>query len=185
LDQGLHFRPTQGEDLRLDCYVDADFCGLFGTEDAKDPISSKSRTGYVLILGNCLVSWSSKLQQETCLSTTEAEYVAMSQAMRELLPLRTLVNLIAECLQVNTKESTVYSKRFEDNKSCITVSRAPSMTSRTRHINVKYQIFRSYIGKDKGIEIEHVDTTEQTADMFTKGLCSKLFTKLREKLMGR
>ena len=105
--------------------------------------------------------------------------------MRELLPLRTLVNLIAECLQVNTKESTVYSKRFEDNKSCITVSRAPSMTSRTRHINVKYQTFRSYIDKDKGIEIEHVDTTEQTADMFTKGLCSKLFTKLREKLMGR
>ena len=98
-NQGLQFAPKNNGVLQLDCYVDADFSGLYGVEDSLDPVSSKSRTGYVFTLGNCPVLWVSRLQQETTLSTTEAEYVAMSQAMRDLLPMRQLVLEIAQRLR--------------------------------------------------------------------------------------
>ena len=66
-DKGLRFKPDDA--MRLDCYVDADFAGLYGVEDAQDPISVKSRTGYCLTLGNCPLIWVSKLQTEVALST--------------------------------------------------------------------------------------------------------------------
>ena len=58
--KGLIMKPTKI--LTLDCYVDADFTGLYGQEDNQDPICVKSRTGYVLTLGNCPLMWVSKLQ---------------------------------------------------------------------------------------------------------------------------
>ena len=85
-NQGLIMRPTST--LSLDCYVDADFAGLWGYEDDQDPICVRSRTGYVMTMGTCPVHWTSKLQTETALSTTEAEYIAMCQAFRELIPMR-------------------------------------------------------------------------------------------------
>jgi hypothetical protein len=48
-EQGLQFKPA--ETLSLDCYVDADFAGLWGYKDDQDPICVKSRTGYVMCLG--------------------------------------------------------------------------------------------------------------------------------------
>jgi len=75
---------------------------------------------------------------------------------------------IALGLKVKTTKSTVFSKIFEDNKGEIAVARAPNMTSRTRHINCKYHYFRSHIGEEKGIVMQHIDTEEQIADAFTK-----------------
>ena len=85
-DRGLIFRPSV--DWKVDCYVDANFCGLWGSEDPDDPIVSKSRTGYVITLAGCPLTWRSTLQQETSLSTMMAEYVALSSAMQEMLPLK-------------------------------------------------------------------------------------------------
>ena len=79
-DKGLCFKPSP--DMRLDCYVDTDFAGLWSYEDDQDPVCVKSRTGYVITLGNCPLMWTSKLQTEIALSTLEAEYIALSQAMR-------------------------------------------------------------------------------------------------------
>jgi hypothetical protein len=184
-DRGLELKPLKpGGLLQLDCYVDADFSGLYDVEDPLDPVSSKSRTGFVFYLGNCPVVWSSKLQQETSLSTVEAEYCGLSEAMRSLIPMRRLVLEIAQGLKLETTKSRVFSKVFEDNKGAIAVATAPAMTSRTKHINVKYHFFKSHIGEDKGIVIEHIGTEEQIADIFTKGLCARLFVKLRDKLMG-
>ena len=75
------------KNLQLNCYVDADFAGLYNVEDQQDPVCVKSRTGYVLTLGKTPLLWVSKLQTEVALSTTEAEYIALSQAMRELIPM--------------------------------------------------------------------------------------------------
>mgnify|MGYP000358533193 CR=1 FL=1 len=58
------------------------------------------------------------------------------------------------------------------------------MTARTKHINLKHHFFCSHIGKDKGIEIKHVASTHQMADIFTKGLAKELFTHLCDLLMG-
>ena len=72
-NNGLRFKPD--EQLKLDCYVDADFAGLYNVEDVQDPVCVKSRTGYCLTLGSCPLIWVSKLQTEVALSTTEAEYM--------------------------------------------------------------------------------------------------------------
>ena len=69
----------------LDCYVDADFAGNWTHFTSSDPSSVKSRTGYVILFANCPLLWASKLQTEVALSTTEAEYIALSQAMRDLI----------------------------------------------------------------------------------------------------
>ena len=71
--------------------MDADFDGLWRHEDDQDPVCVKSRTGYVITLGGCPVVWTSKLQELIALSTLEAEYIALSTSMRELIPLHRLV----------------------------------------------------------------------------------------------
>ncbi len=88
-DKGLSFQPMA--DLTLDCYIDADFAGLYNVEHQMDPVCVKSCTGYVLLLGGCPLYWSSKLQTKIALLTKEAEYIALSQAMRALLPMRSLL----------------------------------------------------------------------------------------------
>ena len=75
-------------DITLDCFWDADFAGHWGYEDDQDPIWVRSRAGYVITMGGCSVHWTSKLQTKIALSTTEAEYIALAQSFRELLPIR-------------------------------------------------------------------------------------------------
>ena len=65
-----------------------------------DPTSVKSRTGFVLTLCGCPILWSSKLEDQICLSSTAAEYVAFSMAMRELLPMRALLQEIGTKLDL-------------------------------------------------------------------------------------
>ena len=81
----------KNNDFSLDCYVDANFAGLWNHENDQDPVCVKSRSGYVMMLNGCPVHWVSKLQTEIALSTLESEYIALSTAMRELLPMRNFV----------------------------------------------------------------------------------------------
>ena len=76
INQGMIIRPNGS--LELDLFVDADFCGLFGSEPAVSSDSARSRTGYVIMLSNCPLTWKSQLQTTIALSTLEAEYVALS-----------------------------------------------------------------------------------------------------------
>ena len=84
-DQGIIMTPTNES---FECYVDADFAGLWDAETAEhDRTTARSRSGFIVKFAGCPVIWSSKLQTEIALSTTAAEYVALSMAMREVLPL--------------------------------------------------------------------------------------------------
>jgi hypothetical protein len=171
--------------MRLDCYVDADFAGLWSVENDQDPVCVKSRTGFCLTLGNCPLLWVSKLQTEVSLSTTEAEYIALSQAMRELIPMQSFLQEIGQRLNLKfTKNTMLHSTVFEDNNGALSLATAPKITPRTKHIAVKYHHFREHIGDDKGIQIVKVDTTEQKADIFTKGLTADIYKKIRKLLMG-
>jgi hypothetical protein len=69
--------------------------GLWGSEDPDDPIVTKSRTGFIITLAGCPLLWVSKLQTETSVRTMMAEYVALSTAMIDLLPLKRLVKVVA------------------------------------------------------------------------------------------
>ncbi len=182
-DKGLEFVPTK--EMELDCYVDADFAGLWNYESDQDPVCVKSRTGYVITLGGCPVTWVSKLQTEIALSTLEAEYIALSTAMRDLLPMRRVLREVGEKLKLDfAKPALVHSTIFEDNNGALSLATAPKLTPRTKHIAVKYHWFKSHIGEDKGFVIRKVELRDQKADIFTKGLASELFEHVRKLLMG-
>jgi Reverse transcriptase (RNA-dependent DNA polymerase) len=182
-DKGLIFNPT--EDLTLDCYVDADFVGLYGVEDDQDPVCVKSRTGYCLTLGGCPLIWVSKLQTEIALSTTEAEYIALSQSLRDVIPMRRLLKEASEGLSLTVKPTAkMYSTVFEDNNGALSIAQSPRMSPRTKHIAIKYHHFRNSIGEDKGIVLEKIDTTKQKADILTKGLPSDTHVSIRKLMMG-
>ena len=182
-DKGICFVPKLDEGL--DCYVDADFAGLFGYEDEQDPVSVKSRTGYTLTLFGCPIIWASKLQTEITLSSTAAEYVAFSMAMRELLPMRALLQEIGSRLDMQfVAKSLVRSTVFEDNQGCLALVNVPKMSTRNKYLALKYHFFRSHIGESKGIVAKYIRTAEQKADILTKGLPPEQFQAIRKLLIG-
>ena len=181
--KGIIFTPNLKEGL--DCYVDADYAGLFGHEDEQDPVSVKSRTGFVLTLFGCPVLWQSRLQVDICLSSCAAEYVAFSMAMRELLPMRALLQEIGEAWGLEiTNPSLVRSTVFEDNMGCLSLVNVPKMSPRNKYLALKYHFFRDQIGEAKGIVAKYISTKEQKADIFTKGLPGDQFKVIRKLLMG-
>jgi hypothetical protein len=91
-DLGLEFRPNPKKGFECDC--DADFSGNWNNAFAAvDPSTAKSRSGWIIFFAGCPVSWASKLQSNVALSTTEAQYIAMSQSLREVIP---VMNLLQE-----------------------------------------------------------------------------------------
>lgn len=129
--------------------------------------------------------WVSKLQTEIALSTTEAEYIALSQSLRDLIPMRRLLQEASFGLAISTTlNAKLYSTVFEDNNGALSLATSPKLSPRTKHIAIKYHHFRDSIGEEKGIIIEKVDTTLQKADILTKGLPAATHVSIRTLLMG-
>ena len=129
--------------------------------------------------------WSSKLQTEIDLSILESEYIALSQSMRELIPLRNTLIEIGENLNLSfCNPMVIHSTIFEDNNGTLGLATSPKMSPRTKHIGIKYHWFRSYIGKEKGYVIEKIESGNQKADIFTKGLSEVVLGRVRKLLMG-
>ena len=145
----------------------------------------KSRTGYVIQLGGCPLVWVSKLQREISLSTLEAKYIALSTTMRDLLPMRELLKEVMCKMKLkHNQTTTINSTVFEDNNGALQLALSPKISPRTKHIAIKYHFFRSKVGPGTGIEIKRVDSHENVADIFTKGLMGDRFVCLRKLLMG-
>ena len=142
-----------------------------------------SRTGYIINYANCPVIWSSKLQSEIALSTTEAEYIALSQSLRDVLPLVGLLRELQRSIPFDPATPVVHCKIHEDNQGCIDLVKAPRMRPRTKHIALKYHHFRKHV-KDGTISITYLETARQVADIFTKPLGDSQFAVLRQLLMG-
>jgi hypothetical protein len=73
---------------------------------------------------------------------------------------------------------------FEDNNGALGLALSPRITPRTKYIGVKYHFFREHIGVDKGITIHKIESAEQKADIFTKGLPEATFRAIRKLLCG-
>ena len=82
----------------MDCYEDSDFAGLYPVYPYQDPSSTKSRTGYVILYQGCPILWVSKMQTKCALSTMESEYLAPSQSMRDLIPLREILKEVNQMI---------------------------------------------------------------------------------------
>jgi len=181
-DRGLVLRPDKSKGL--ECYVDADWAGNWHKDFAHDPASANSRTGYVISFAGCPIVWGSKMQILTALSTTEAEYIALSSALREVISVMNLLNeLRSRGFPIPISTPNVVCKVFEDNKSCIEIATNHKTRPRTKHLSVRLHHFRSFV-QARLINIVHVSTHEQVADIFTKPLPRDQFRYLRDILMG-
>ena len=177
---GLIFTPT-GQ-FTVDCFVDADFAGLWTFEDDQDPVSIKSRTGYVLMFGRCPLLWMSKLLTEIALSTLEAEYIALSQSMQGVIPTKTLVEELLLNLGVSLQDVSTHSTIFKDNSGALTLANSPKMTPQSKQIGIKYHFFHEHI-KWQMFKIVCVSSDLQKADLFIKGLAVPKFQTMRKRLV--
>ena len=117
--------------------------------------------------------------------TIEAEYITLSQAMKELRPQRELLQEIVDKMKLAyTQALILHSSVFKDNNGALQLAQSPKVSPITRNIAVKYHFFRSNIGEDKGILVTKVESENQIPNMFTKGLTIQRFEPLRKKLMG-
>ncbi len=92
---GLKFKPDPKKGF--ECYCDADFSGNWNKEFASvDPSTAKSQSGWIIFYAGCPISWASKLQSQVALPTTEAEYIAMSQSLRDVIPVMNLLQEMRE-----------------------------------------------------------------------------------------
>jgi hypothetical protein len=183
-DLGLKFKPDPKKGF--ECYCDADFSGNWNKAFAPvDPSTAKSRSGWIIFYAGCPVSWASKLQSQVALSTTEAEYIAMSQSLRDVIPVMNLLQEMRERnYQVICTEPHVYCKVFEDNSGALELARLPKLRPRTKHINVCYHHFREHVRKGL-IKIFPIDTKDQIADSLTKALAQIDFQRHRRFMCGK
>lgn len=181
-DKGIIFSPDENKGFRT--YADADFSGNWNKQTAHvDPSTSKSRTGYFISIFNCPLIWISKLQSQIALSTTEAEYIALSQALRDTIPLMNFSKEVhAYGFQGQYIKPTIYCKAFEDNMGALEIATVPKMRPRTKHINLVYHHFREHV-RNGEISIESIETKNQIADILTKPLAQNAFQYLRKKLL--
>jgi hypothetical protein len=128
-DQGMILDPKN--DKSFECWVDADFLGQYikGADDMHlDAMTAKSRTGFIITYAGCPVTWGSKIQRESTLSSMESEYVAISEAFRVLLPL--MMDLLVEeavhhGVPLELGPPTIRCKTFEDNSGALQLARLP------------------------------------------------------------
>jgi hypothetical protein len=184
-DKGMVYKPDSSKGLEV--YVDADFAGGWDPGDPGNAESVYSRTGFVIRYASCPIFWQSKLQTEIALSTAEAEYIALSQALRETIPLSNLMKEINVIFPLYLPQPKFVIKVREDNQSCIAMAQNPKFSPRTKHIALKYHHFRKHVitqsNPDGFIEIDYCSTDDQIADIFTKPVRDDIFFRLRNLLL--
>ena len=148
--------------MELVAYSDADWAG--NVDDMR------STSGSCYYLGNNLISWSSKKQNSITLSTAEPEYVAASSCCAQLMWMKQML----EDMNIELGKLTIYC----DNTSTINISKNPVQHSKTKHIKIRYHYVRELVEQEL-VELAYVPTENQLADIFTKGLDSARFEKLR------
>jgi len=123
-DVGLIYGSNS--DCCLTGYSDADY--------AADLVKRRSLTGYAYTLGDRLVSWKETLQPSVALSITEAEYMALTEAAKEGIWLRGLIN----DLEINQEYANIYC----DSLSAICLAKDQVHHDRTKHIDVRYHFIQ-------------------------------------------
>ena len=150
------------DDLNLTGFSDSDW--------GASP-DGKSTSGYCFSLDNRgpLIAWRSCKQRVVALSSCEAEYIALTDAMKE-------GNFLRQLLADMTGSELKVVKLYADNQGAIALSKNPVHRKRSRHINIRYHFIRQNV--DEGIvKLEYIPTAKNIADMFTKPLPKSKLTE--------
>ena len=151
LDVGLIFENEDMVGQHVVGYCDSDYAG--------DLDKRRSTTGYVFTLAKAPVSWKSTLQSTVALSMTEAEYMAITEAVKEAIWLQGLL----DDLGIGQKQVTV----FCDSQSTIHLAKNQVYHARTKHIDVRYHFVREII-EEGGVLVQKIKTDDNPAVMLTK-----------------
>ena len=180
--KGIILNPDETQSFQV--FADADFAGNFNKLDHPNRDMARSRTGFAVIYAGCPILWQSKLQSEIALSTTEAEIISLSHALRTVIPLMSITREMKELgFPVLSTTPQVHCKAFEDNSGAVELATVHKYRPRTRYLCTKLFHFKSFVER-KEIEILPCATDDQTADIFTKSLSTTPFEKHRKKLQG-
>jgi hypothetical protein len=150
-DLGIVYRRTQG--VTLEGYTDSDWAG--------DVDDRRSTSAYVMMLGGGAVSWKSKRMSSPALSSTEAEFMAATEASKEVLWVKDFL------WELGMGQGTVVV--YSDNQSSIKVMRNPVGHGRMKHIELQAYFVRDLIAK-KQLEFVYCPTEEMVADSLTKAV---------------
>lgn len=150
-------------------FVDSDWAGC--------PDSRRSTSGYALMLNGAAISWKSKRQSVVALSTAEAEFIAASSMVQEVIYARRLL----EKLGFPQTDPTLI---YEDNSTCIKwAGGAVGGSDRAKHIDLR-EHFVHEAQEKRVLQLEPVDSVDNVADLLTKPLLKAVFLPLRQRLMG-
>ena len=138
----------------------------------------------MVTFSNCPLLWVSKLQTEISLSALHSEYVELSQYVRVLLPLKSIIKEVIDNLVIDSENLKFVSKStiYEENNGAIVVATSPRTYPTSKHIAVKYCWFRQNVGKE--FVIRKIEPENQKAYIFTKGLQCQIFVRVRQLLCG-
>ncbi|GKC09505.1 retrovirus-related pol polyprotein from transposon TNT 1-94 [Tanacetum coccineum] len=163
INHGLWY--PKDSSIALTAYADADHAGCQDTR--------RSTSGSMQLLGDRLVSWSSKRQKSTAISSTKAEYIAMSGCCAQILWMRSQL----------TDYGLGFNKipMYYDNKSVIALCCNNVQHSRSKHIDIRFHFIKEQV-ENGVVELYFVNTEYQLADIFTKALCRERIEFLINKL---
>jgi hypothetical protein len=161
LDFKLRFGGSPPQDLVG--YCDADWAG-----DLQD---RRSTTWFVFIMGGGAISWSSKQQPTIALSTTEAEYMASTQATKEAI---WMTKLMKELGYMKEKKAMVIRC---DNQGAISLTKNPTQHACTKHIDVQHHFVRERVENGE-VTFEYCSTKDMVVDVLTKALSKERHNKL-------
>ncbi|KAJ1589263.1 hypothetical protein NDA15_003916 [Ustilago hordei] len=162
---GLVYRASESQEP-LVAHSDANWAS-----DAT--IQRRSTSGSVALVYGNPVAWKSATQKCVSLSAVEAEFIAATEATREVLFLKQLLRSIG----IATGTPTVYS----DNTGCIQVSKDPAQHWKLKHIDTKYHFVRNNVQEGR-VQIKYVDTARNLADVLTKPIGRQAMQQARSGL---
>lgn len=155
-DKTLTYNPGNNE---IEIFSDADW--------ASDPDDRHSYSGMVVFLGGNAISWKSNKQKSISTSTMEAEYVALANAVKEIMSMDMMFGELRDLLSIEVPNKP-YIVRC-DNKSAIDFTMNRVERSRSKHIDIAYHITREKY-EEGLIRLRYVSSSDNVADVLTKGL---------------
>ena len=168
-DAGLKSVGKLTEPNQLTASADADHAG------AKD---RRSVSGWAVMLNGAMVTWSSKRQPVTAISSTESEFYAVSQCALDCVYLRRVMHIMGYKQSGPTPIA-------QDNAACIYLVKGAGMYNRAKHIDTRiYRIRELCAGESPEVDVYKIAGQDQPADIFTKGLPRDTFERHRLTLMG-